>query len=366
MTTLAPFSIGLDWLTFNMEGPPNLCEISEPREWLNAGYLVPTGKSTKVMSRIVHLVDHNEVKLLTIAGVPYSAAIGPPTWCQVQFHNETLYTGQWSALYDQLRMMGYTYRGVSRVDIAADGVEGNGGDFLEPIRNVWNGGARYNSRAVWQPRLRGNKIDGAAIGSPASNKFIRVYNKSRELKTVDKPWILDKWRNVGVDPVELAADVWRFELRTKGREVKRYFQDCVNSDWPEQLRRPEYLAELLSSLCVSMYNFTTTEARYEKRVPVMAWDFSMIEGQNPEPAARSARSYKLPLNQVKSTIRTLTIIGLRTGDGRHRELAAMYAAAAGLQRWYEQRAPEWRKQLIKINDQADPETLALFNQLERL
>ncbi|MCH9736005.1 MAG: hypothetical protein K0U78_15885 [Actinomycetia bacterium] len=359
-----PFSVNLDWLTFNMDGPPRLFELTEPAQFSTDCWVIPTDKRSAVMSSIAYVVDETERKVLTLAGKPHNHTVRGPGWCQVQFANETLYTGEWVRLYRYLRIAGFSYAGVSKVDIAVDAVESVGGDFLGPIRDTWEGEARYNGKATWQPRIERNNIAAAVIGSGKGNKFLRVYDKTRELKSSGKLYILEKWQSVGVDPYELGERVMRCELSTKGVELRRYFPDCDSPEWPENLVDPSRAAEVMQSMCKSLFDFTTTEARSEFREHLVGWDWSFITSVDPDVKPRAERSFTLPINTVKSTVRTLTLCSLHTGDHLMSEEAGKLVRAAGLQQWYDRSLVKWRAELVKIEKANDPDTFALFNQLK--
>ncbi len=359
-TKLAPFRIGPDWLALSMSGPVRLLSFDEPVDWIGGRLWCPTTIRTRVMQRVYYLRDSNGRKLLTVAGMPYSRAVGPPDWMQVQFANETLHTGEFVEIYHTLRSMGFRYMGVTRLDLAADGIVGNGGDFNEPLQRAFDGKVEYFGKMHWQPRYEGRKrVNGAALGSAASNKWFRVYDKTRELKTAaaahKAPYIRAAWEAaLGFDPVLEGMQVCRFEFRTKGKEVRRYFPEESSKNearadaFVESLYHQSTCADIFASMAAKVYDFRTPAERARDAVRMVEWDFGAVKDGTLRVMPRAPRTLALSTQAIKTTIKGLWQTSYVTNDTVWIEQAERMAYAQGLSEWLGNVQPAWKKELDAI------------------
>lgn len=363
-TVLAPFRIGPDWLALSMRGPASLLHIPEPHPWIGGRTWVPTKHRTRVMSRVYYLLGRGGKKLMTVAGIPFSAAIGPPDWMQVQFENETLHTGEFVELYDTLRRMGFEYIGITRLDLAADGIEGNGGDFNEPLQRAFDGQAEYYGKMHWQPRYEGRKrVNGAALGTPASNKWFRVYDKTRELKTAGAAhkakYIRAAWEaTLGFDPALEGMTVNRFEFRTKGKEIRRYITEARTDDEADAAKFIESLldqntcADIFASMAARVYDFRTPAERARDAHKLVQWDFSAVREGQIHLTEREKRTLALSMQSIKTTCKTLWRTAYITQDHEWLAKAERIAQVEGLGRWIAASIPYWEKELQAIMQHA--------------
>jgi len=374
MIHLVPFRIGLDWLTINMSGPPRLLDYTNPQPWVGGRWWVPQDMRTRVMNKVFYLEDANGEKLLTVAGQPSSRAVGKPDWMQVQFANRTLYDGEFLELYYTLRAMGFMYKGISRMDLAADGIEGRGGDYMEPIQRAWDGTADYYGKAGWRPRMRGRgRVDGCELGTKASNKFFRVYNKSRELKTAvgaaKAGYIRAAWeRALGIDPMDEGRDVMRFELQVKGKETRRYFPDekpITNKDadtWMADLTSGDKLASMFASMAAPTFDFRTKAERARDARSVLRWDFSAVS-TDLSMQERAKATLAISAASIKTTCKQMWRIHVMTNDPHWLGKVQELAHCAGLANWLDDRIPYWQKQLDRIKQQGDTDMITRIEQL---
>jgi len=374
ITTLAPFRIGPDWLALSMSGPPALLDYTEPQPWQGGRWWVPTDINTRVMSKVFYLTDANGQKLVTVAGAPFSRAIGPPDWMLVQFANVVLHNGTLVELYQELRSMGFTYKGVTRLDLAADGLAGNGGDYLEPIQKVWSGDAEYFGKGRWTPAMRGRRsVEFAYLGSRASNKFLRVYCKTRELKTAaaahKAPYIRAAWEAaLGWDPVEDGQEVNRLEIQVKGRELRRYYPEergagyKASDAWIESLTTRERVSDIFASLVTGLYDFRTATERARDATPVIRWDFGAVTDRI-EVREREPRHLALTGQQLKTTLKTNWWLASITGRTNLQADVMEIAGAAGLTAWLDASIPKWEKELDRIKLRGDVATVERLSKL---
>lgn len=358
-TTLSPFRIGPDWLTLSMSGPPSILDYSEPQPWIGGRWWSDSGVRTRVMSKVYYLTNPAGEKLLTVAGWPFSRAVGPVDWMLVQFANRTLHTGEFIELYQTLRSMGFVYKSTARLDLAADALEDTGGNYLEPIQQVWNGAADYYGKGGWRCDLKGRRsINYASLGSRAGNKYLRVYNKTRELKTAagahKADYIRAAWEAcLGFDPVHEERTVNRLEIQTKGRELRRYFPEESPTDpkdadkWIEKLGDRAKVTDIYASLVVRMFDFRTRAYRARDAVPLVHWDFAAVS-ENVTVEKRETRTLALTDQAIKCTLQTWWMIAIIEGDERKKAEVMRVAEAAGLTRWLDSSIPRWQKKLDKV------------------
>lgn len=327
------------------------------------------------MSRIFYLVTPNGQKLVTVSGKPFNNQIGPPDWMLVQFENQTLYTGEWVHLYKTLRSMGFVYKAIAQIDLAADGLIGHGGDYLEPMQQVWDGKAQFYGRVNWLPRLKGRKtVYGAELGSRASNKFWRVYNKTRELKTAQSAhkaeYIRAAWAaSLGFDPVTEGLEVNRCECKLKGREIRRYFSEEKesakpgNDSWVTALANPQKCVDLFASMAARTLDFRTPAERARDAISLVQWDWGLWS-EGLDLREREKRTLAIAEQSVKITIKNLWRVSYTLCDSTWMQKAADFAAASNLSRWFESRQPDWEKELIQIGECGNYDIAKNWNDLK--
>lgn len=362
--TLTPFRIGPDWITLSMSGPPSLLSFTDPTPWVGNRVWVNSGKRTQMMGRLFYLLNADGEKLLTVAGWPNKAMGRAPDWMQVQFANVTLHTGEFVELYDTLRSMGFRYLGVSRLDIAADGIEDAGGDFNAPLQWEMEGAAQYYGRLHWQPRREGRTtVKGAALGAPSSNKWFRVYDKTRELKTAAAKgkagYIRAAWTAaLGFDPMDEGRTVQRFEFRTRGREIRRYFAEESTRDQDKaqqfvaSLFDQSYLADVFASMAATCYDFRTPAQRARDARRLVQWDFGAVKSGDLKIAPREPKKMAITDNALKITIKGMWRIAYANADVVWMDKAQEMAAQFALIHWFNGSRPAWEKELRAIMEAA--------------
>lgn len=210
--------INLDWLEIFAEEP-----IDEPHDALyfrNKGYKVKERVYGTPQYRQMFTLIADNVELFEIRRDPYSlkkeGGIFKPNACHIRLCNRTCYE---ESPIDHLRAFmvahDYTYKSISRIDIALDF---NKFDNGEDPANFINRYMRGKVAKVNQCRVSAHGTDEWARrvfnslkwGSPSSPVTTKLYNKTLELKQgEDKPYIRQAWEDAGLDPTK---DVWRVEF----------------------------------------------------------------------------------------------------------------------------------------------------------
>ena len=379
--TLAPALVTLDWLTVNMlapEGadvlpwqPPAPCfwdnETDTNSQHWRRYVTEPTNLRTGQFRNVCYLNDLLGAKVATIWSDPHNAALHNPAWVQVQFANHTLYSGELVALFRMFRELGCEYTAISRVDVACDGIAGQGGDWDQVLQMADMGRARYYGKGDWLRRGSRRQTIGGEFGTRASNKFIRAYRKKREMKAKGvKPHIVEAWLNAfGFDAYAAdGVEVNRFEVQLKGKEIRRYFHDESRADWLEGLANVGQRVDVFASMAVGMFDFRTPTKYARDAVPVTAWDWSCVHA-GVQTVARASRTLAIGPHTIKTGLRSMFFVAHVTCDPSGYAACERLAAAAGdlFVEWYRAKRLEWVREFAKIEAARDGRTLDVFRNL---
>jgi hypothetical protein len=380
---LAPGMVSLDWLTLNMSAPEKLRISTLPWEYVDpvrwdykldphptnwCAYLICSANlRTAQFSRVSYLTDLKGEKLATISSAPHDGSLHGADWMQIQFANATLYSGEWVQIFRMFRDIGCSYRGISRIDVACDGIAGDGGDFPAVVAMAQQGKARYYGKCEWLQRSDRSQVIGAEFGSRASNKFIRAYRKKREMKSKgQKPWITEGWKRAfGFDAwATEGVEINRFEVALKGKEIRRHFDGEGSADWLEGMANVGQRVDVFASMAPRMFDFRTVAERARDAVPVCEWDWSRVDA-SANVADRAEQNLAISEHTVKTGLRSMFMVAHYTCDKFGFEACERYAEAAGEHywRWYMRKRAEWVKKFEKIERAKDSRTMELLARL---
>lgn len=331
----------------------------------------PTTIRTRTFDRVTYIIDERREKVATVWHQPHDNRLHSSQWVQVQFANETLYTGKWATLFQMFRAVGCELTGISRIDISADGLEGEGGDFPQVIERAWHGAAKYYGKCDWLARASRGRVIGGEFGTKASNKFIRAYRKKREMKRKGiKAHIVSKWTNaLGYDPMTVSQEVNRFEVVLKGKEIRRYFPDEKGAHAAEfllSMSDASNLVDVFASMAVDMFDFRTRAKRARDAQKITAWSWDRVTQWPPAIAFRATRNLAVTAYTIKSNLRAMFQVGLVTSDPSIHELALHVARSAGpsFVTWYQAKRIQWTKEFGRLARAGDPATLEYFHRLK--
>lgn len=210
--------INLDWLEIFAEEPSAIPHDAE--YFRNRGYKVKQRAYGTPQYREMFTISANGEDLFEIRRDPYSiksqGGIFNPNSCHIRLCNRTCYE------FDPINHLrafmvthDYTYKSISRIDIALDFNRfDNGEDPAKFIMKYMRGKvSKVNQSNVsahgsdtWAARI----FNSLKWGSPSSPVSTKLYNKTLELKQgEDKPYIRQAWQDAGLD---LNQDVWRVEF----------------------------------------------------------------------------------------------------------------------------------------------------------
>lgn len=302
-----------------------------------------------------------------IQATPYSSIL--PTYAvMVRFVNRALYLPDFWTLADRLLQENLlACQGISRVDICADfndftSISPRGlieGFAAKKLRHIGRGvGALYFSHGVGAERDESGKIykdygvryTGLSFGTHASDAHVYLYNKSEELRTQgDKPWIRDRWKAVGLNPLE----VWRLEvsikssgLKFRDKSEKKDIQIGIDTIYDD-----DELDKIYHTFVRKLFSFVknrkdisniTREPRIVLFDSKPCYDRGSI--RNISSGNRMERIMIKYLHQLADRYRGAQIYQAREVS---QHLANCLSFATDLHEWYEGKQNEWEKQIHK-------------------
>lgn len=256
-----PYLCSIDWLQV-------YCYSCGPIESGGSITIKSKDYGTKIFSRAAEVYYSDDEKPLLLGNItwaPRSSAINFRSVC-LKLHNSILYSSRWyELLMLAINELHLEYRGITRLDLAYDCNKLKNG--LLPLSLINNYLAKkilkignnspvvsYKSlgyiiglsldKATKQQAvsLKESVINAVTFGQKTSGIQVQIYDKSLELKTHFKSWIVEEWERVGLDK----SKVWRFEMRIQGKgkdllqmETGEIFQlglnDIVNQDKIDRL-----------------------------------------------------------------------------------------------------------------------------------
>lgn len=188
----------------------------------------------------------------------------------IKVENFWLYRRGWiTCLGYVLEELNATLKNITRLDICVDG-----GLFLNDFSKLLNRkylklgkagiSAIYNSDC---------SIQGGYIGSKASNKFCKVYDKTLELKkgNMIKPYIPEFWAKNGISSKDR---VERLEITLKGKAIK----SIKDFDWT-RLEDSKYLAGCMKSQIQKLYTLipATGSPNHSRRKKIQVCDWAYFD-----------------------------------------------------------------------------------------
>lgn len=209
--------------------------------------------------RMIYL---GKVHMATISWCPKRSNVCE-TNASIKLSNNLLYTNQWHfILGDILNALGWSLKGITRVDIACDL-----NHFLHGVRPecfvqryIKGRNSSYircgsNKFSLYGEKFaKGTRIDYIRWGSRSSGVCTYLYNKSKELREQKyKPWIIDRWRSAGLD----IKNVWRveFSINSSGRGLKDIETGLIHTLFVDDLFTSQQVVSIFQSYAKRYFNF---------------------------------------------------------------------------------------------------------------
>lgn len=220
-----PFCVNCDWLQFSV-----LTNQPDPEIMCPEGLRIEICQGNNIFQNRALVYDGRGAKYLTLLWTPYSKVL-PQNLMTIQVANEFLYlTGgqgiKW-AWTDVQKIVDCTFNAIGRLDICID-FQGtparteflrhlNSGHYY--VQGKHEGSTWWHETGVFKKQLH-----CLAWGSKKSEIKVKIYHKSREQglsnenDQPEKPWIIDQWKEAGLD----ILNVWRLEFSLSGAGQLRY------------------------------------------------------------------------------------------------------------------------------------------------
>lgn len=210
--------INLDWLEVFAEEPAT--QPHDAEYFRLCGYKVKQRAYGTPQYREMFTLAADGIDIFEIRRNPYSiksqGGIFKPNSCHIRLCNQTCYEQD---PINHLRAFmvahNYTYKSISRIDIAMDFNEfdnkENPVNFIArymkgKVSKVNQANVSAHGTDTWSKRV----FNSMKWGSPSSPVSTKLYNKTLELKQgEDKPYIRQAWQDAGLDTTH---DVWRVEF----------------------------------------------------------------------------------------------------------------------------------------------------------
>lgn len=286
---------------------------------------------TRVFSKVYNVLLDG-VLIGQLSSEPFSTVIKDRNSCTFKLENHLCYTDSWVDIIKELAdELGLQFQSLKKVDVALDGT-----GVVEPIRLAFEKKVRKVGRSSVQPIMNnGRKIDAFHIGKRTSDKFLRGYEKSREIEKSKKYYIRDFWERNGF----MADKVERLEVSMKGKVVRDMgFKD----DWDslQDLTDPSYLVGLVRPMLKQSYEFTLWPDGAEK-VTRLERVFTCIFECSCALLSKAKAIPSKKIRSVQTAIKTLYHVHLQTGRDLYKKIAEEMVENAGFEFWYLKRIPDW-------------------------
>jgi len=156
----------------------------------------------------------NQKKFISIMCNPPEGSIIKANYMQMRVENERFYEVGWlDCLKMIFRYYSWNMENITRMDIALDGH-----GFMNVARKVHNGSIVCMSRAMRFPVYNSKmELVEFRLGNYGSDRSLKVYNKSQELKVSNKHYIANLWQLAGLDT---STDVERLEVSLRNQFCK--------------------------------------------------------------------------------------------------------------------------------------------------
>lgn len=395
----AKYCINVDWFEATLEGswlPHN--EMGDPLPVISKmdGNLIlerdPGRWNGTKHYQFCYLVYLYGEPVATIITHPRNAIMGQRSpeegtraLSQLRLENHLLYRSGWLKVYRAiLEGLGVVLNNVTRVDISVDG-----GQFLEQYRALISGRYKKLGRAKHACHFtEKDEIEGFYIGSRSSDRYIRGYSKTREIRQAGghKSYILNSWEKANLEAYQGGAgEVERLELVLKAKAIAQMEKGMAGQGEPspigdalavaaiidggpesealdiDRLEDDAYLAGVMRAGLEKFYQFVDGDELARRgnisrcaRIDPVEWSYFDAEqlqrlATTKKPNVIWAVQRRITFDMLeyyaKLAERGLTIFDegelQSAGEAFHfnRELAKSY----GVLDWFERKLPYWQK-----------------------
>lgn len=264
-------TICVDWLELSFSGTlPSFKHNPQKFELTPDCYLEFTDLTSKFFGAICNLyVDGYKVGEVKFN--PKSAFIGDET-IQFKFENYMLYTNDFTSYVSYfIEKLNWKFNHIIRLDIASDVIKHNVLNFIQKQKANPDKITLKGKRKNVSINLVGEVYQTVYFGSASSDKFIKVYNKTKELQKSNKKHIEVFWKYNGLDFKN--NEVERVELTLRQKHLKHINVYGLNN--------ANYLASICRTHFVNYFDFSEVYSSHGKKYTkdVTPIRFSQFETQ---------------------------------------------------------------------------------------
>lgn len=235
--------VSVDWLQFSVLTDTDCTDMFCPD-----GYRIDLVQGNNIFQHRAIVYDITGRKFLTLLWCPYSSRL-KSNLMTVQVGNEYLYKGGIAGVLDIVQQIKpCRYNNMGRVDLCCDFEAGM--EQIAIIQGLASNTHYCQGKSDWSVwNHKGERVNGRNVmphciswGRQSSDIRVKLYNKAREQnvdefsrrraaagKTVlspDKPYIVDMWREFGMD----VSKVWRCEFALTGANQLRFEGNRLSLD----------------------------------------------------------------------------------------------------------------------------------------
>jgi|LSQX01.2.fsa_nt_gb hypothetical protein len=233
------YTINLDWLQFVVTPTVEDYSIDHYNDQNLHLEKVKTHHNTNFLN--CHKVVYKGQEVMEIYSNPINQTHKKNEQCAKVLNHMLYQSGCINVIYELLDILNLRFERLSRVAIALDGRANHKTlDYLNRYLKTKTIQINNDNLGItpFNFRKKDLKWDGFTIGHKRSQKYARVYNKSNELISNQKHYIIQYWVSNSIDITH--NDVTRFELELGYKHLKKY-----NLKNPADLFDTGYLGELL-------------------------------------------------------------------------------------------------------------------------
>jgi len=203
--------------------------------------------------------------------------------------------------------LNWSVKSLSQLDIAIDGIGAMKYKetllkSIDPKCNVY-----LKGKAGIDATYSGKEVTSIRVGKRSSDKFARLYNKTKELNHSNKTYIRSFWATSGLKTTE---DTYRFEIVLKSKALKSY------DIW--RLDDPEYLSSIFRTEVVNWADFYRQTTDTNKARAMKANKFELIDWKTlgadllPKAKAKTPTDVYRAKQVIKNTLRFREVHGIKT------------------------------------------------------
>jgi len=328
-------TVNIDWFETMLDVKIPLNTFFEDEIALCGGiYLLKDDKGSRFFKDVFHVYydGENVGKLLVF---PKDRKKMKDNRMSFQMANYMLYRNEWTFVYGNLlKALDAVHYSNTRIDAAIDGA--NKAYVTACYDDTSSRIGRVGKSKIKVTKDNDGQITKYEIGSMASSKYGKIYNKSKVLKKYPKPYIQSFWDSSGLE-IKDNEDVYRYEITLRSKYANRY-------DW-QRLDDSAYLASIGRTETKNWFGFfrrkkDKNRAR-EMRKKIEIFDWASFGGVLlPKNIVKKSE----PIYCIKIGIKAFTREQYFDGHRDYEKPIRQAISKYNLEDWYKEKMIYWTKE----------------------